>query len=160
MSTKGNKFSGLASAIKERQSESKQAEETKPEKTEDGTTSGVGGGMPVAVEDAPQSSLKATETPPEQPGLPLEGEGKTASGKKNRLGALTKAKRKRGRPANGKRSNSDYQQITLYVPRLLYQSVQAKLKKRREGRKFTAPRDMSDLVAMLVKRWDDQSHET
>ena len=160
MSTRSNKFSGLVSAIKERQGESKPAEETKPENTEAGTTSGGGGGMPVAVEDAPQSSLTATEASPEQPGLQPEAEGKTVSGKKNRPAASTKEKRKRGRPANGKRSNPDYQQITLYVPRSLYQSVQTKLKKRREVRKFTGPRDMSDLVAMLVKRWDEQSHET
>lgn len=155
MSTKSNKFSSVVSAIKERQGET-QAHETEPGKAEAGTTSGAGGPMHAAIEDAAPSSLKATETSPDEPGVHSELEDKTASGKKNRP---IKERRRRGRPANGKRSNSNYQQITLYVPRSLYQSVQAKLKKRRELRKFTGPRDMSDLVAMLVKRWDEQSHE-
>ena len=63
-------------------------------------------------------------------------------------------KSKRGRPKGGKRSNPNFQQITLYMPSLLYLGVQKKLKQRRRSDDYDGPRDMSELVSSLVEAWN------
>lgn len=53
--------------------------------------------------------------------------------------------RKRGRPP-GKRTHPDYQQVTVYLPRALYDQVKIKLIQ--EGRK-----EFSELVENLLINW-------
>jgi hypothetical protein len=59
---------------------------------------------------------------------------------------LITEKRKRGRPRSGKRSNPDYEQTTIYIPRNLHDQVRVTLIQ--EGRN-----DFSDLVEELLSRW-------
>ena len=56
------------------------------------------------------------------------------------------AKRKRGRPAGGKRSNPEYEQTSIYLPRILHADVKIALV--REGRN-----DFSELVEELISKW-------
>jgi len=53
--------------------------------------------------------------------------------------------RRRGRPS-GKRTNPDYQQVTVYLPRALHDQVKIKLIQ--EGRK-----EFSELVENLLINW-------
>ncbi len=53
----------------------------------------------------------------------------------------------RGRPATGKRSNPDYQQVSCFVRKETYQEAQVELL--RQGKK----QDFSDLVDDLVSQW-------
>jgi hypothetical protein len=55
--------------------------------------------------------------------------------------------RRVGRPAGGKKSNPDYQQVTSYIRRQTYQDTQVKLL--RQGRR----QDFSDLVEELLSKW-------
>lgn len=55
-------------------------------------------------------------------------------------------KRKRGRPSGGKRSNPEYEQTTIYLPRILHADVKIALV--REGRN-----DFSELVEELMTKW-------
>ena len=60
----------------------------------------------------------------------------------------TTAGRSRGRPP-GKRTNPDYQQVTVYLPRALQDRVKIALIQ--EGRK-----EFSELVEKLLTEWIDQ----
>lgn len=55
--------------------------------------------------------------------------------------------RKRGRPATGKRSDPDFEQVSLYLRRDTHRDVQIALL--REGRK----QDVSELVESLLAEW-------
>lgn len=66
----------------------------------------------------------------------------------------TPRKSKRGRPKGGKRSDPSFQQITLYMPSSLYLGVQKRLKQMRRSDGYEGPRDMSELVSLLVEAWN------
>jgi hypothetical protein len=53
-----------------------------------------------------------------------------------------------GRPPGGKRSDPDYEQVTIYIRRKHHRAAALKLK--RAGKSF----DFSDLVDVLVAEWD------
>ena len=57
-------------------------------------------------------------------------------------------KGRRGRPP-GKRTNPDYQQVTVYIPRTLHDQVKIALIQ--EGRK-----EFSELVGELLAKWIEQ----
>ena len=57
-------------------------------------------------------------------------------------------KRGKGRPT-GKRTNPDYQQVTVYIPRTLHDQVKITLIQ--EGRK-----EFSELVGELLAKWIEQ----
>ena len=54
---------------------------------------------------------------------------------------------KRGRPAGGKRNNPDYEQVAAYIPKELNKRVKMRLLE------MDKPREFSDLVEFLLKKW-------
>jgi hypothetical protein len=54
---------------------------------------------------------------------------------------------KRGRPANGKRTNPDYEQVAAYIPKELHRRVKIRLLETAEDENF------SDLVEWLLTQW-------
>src|SRR3712207_5060782 len=54
---------------------------------------------------------------------------------------------KRGRPAGGKRTNPDYEQVAAYIPKELNKRVKMRLLE------LDKPREFSELVEFLLKKW-------
>jgi hypothetical protein len=78
------------------------------------------------------------------------GEGnfkKRATKKEERAQEVTLATPKRGRPAKGKRSNPDFEQVTAYIRKRTHADVKIALL--REGQK----REFSALVEDLLAGW-------
>ncbi len=54
---------------------------------------------------------------------------------------------KRGRPAGGKRTNPEYEQVAAYIPKALYKQVRIRLMQMEPEGQF------SDLIEVLLTRW-------
>jgi hypothetical protein len=72
-------------------------------------------------------------------------------------GGMAEPKRPRGRPPGGKKGHPDYQQVTLFMPKAVYASARAKLRGRRRQGGYRGPRDISELVGVLVATWDERT---
>lgn len=94
----------------------------------------------------------AREETPEAASVPLEQVEKPATPRRPRAPRAAPTPpltppSTRGRPANGKRSNPDYEQVSCYLRRVTHAEVQVRLI--REGKK----RDVSDLIEELLSEW-------
>jgi hypothetical protein len=81
------------------------------------------------------------EVLPEQPEIPSEAEAESP--------VTDTQPRKKGR-AKGKRSNPDYEQVGVYLPKSLTLKAKRILLEREDM-------DFSDLVAQLLSQWIDES---
>ncbi len=77
------------------------------------------------------------------------GKAKKRATKKDQRASETLATPKRGRPASGKRSNPDFEQVTAYIRKRTHADVKIALL--REGQK----REFSALVEDLLGDWLD-----
>lgn len=81
------------------------------------------------------SILQARTTEPTEPGNDFP------------VPAAPTAPRGRGRPATGKRSNPDYEQVSIYIRKDTHSAAKIKLLKDRD------PRDLSEVVEELLADW-------
>lgn len=81
-------------------------------------------------QQTPQSQPSATPSAPPQP--------------------ASQPQAKRGRPAGGKRTNPEYEQVAAYIPKALYKQVRIRLMQMEPEGQF------SDLVEVLLTRWMQQ----
>jgi hypothetical protein len=98
-----------------------------------------------------EGEAKPVEEPRPREATDNAGQGATPSGP---------VKRSRGRPKGGKRNNPQFQQVTLYIPSMVYVAVQNELRLRRRKRGYQGPRDMSELVGGLVQAWHKKNLNT
>ncbi len=87
-------------------------------------------------EQEPQESLATSMPPGRQPAPPPAVPPK-----------------KRGRPAGGKRNDPEYEQVAAYIPKEVYKRVRMRLLE------MDKPREFSDLVEFLLRKWLQSSSE-
>ena len=89
--------------------------------------------------------LKTVATPDAEDAVPEAGAERDAA-PKWRTAKTAAAPARRGRPP-GKRSNPDFEQVTIYIRKSTHQNAKVELLKGGKRQEF------SELVEVLVKKW-------